>query len=153
MEKKKGQKQLHHWNTWVTKTVTTEDCTKLSELLSEGFKRRVYRNKYKVMPDKKEVGTNNDPKYIKKLLDSSHQGVKRLLIFAYDNTDNDIVTVNSHQKYLLPKVKIENRNIEIDGINFNDQPNNDLIRQYEEVRKVPTGQGDDCTTGCLLDFG
>ena len=105
------------------------------------------------MPDKKEVGTINDPKYIKKLLDSSYQGVKRLLIFAYDNTDNDIVTVNSHQKYLLPKVKIANRNIEIDGINFNDQPNNDLIRQYEEVRKVPTGQGDDCTTGCLLDFG
>ena len=105
------------------------------------------------MPDKKEVGTNNDPKYIKKLLDSSYQGVKRLLIFAYDNTDNDIVTVNSHQKYLLPKVKTENRNIEIDEINFNDQPNNDLIRQYEEVRKVPTGQGDDCTTGCLLDFG
>ena len=33
-----------------------------------------------------------------------------------------------------------------------DQPINDLIRQYDEVRKVSTGQGDDYTTGCLLDF-
>ena len=35
---------------------------------------------------------------------------------------------------------------------FYDQPINDLIRQYNEVRKVLTGQGDDYTTGCLLNF-
>ena len=29
---------------------------------------------------------------------------------------------------------------------------NDLIKQYDGVRKVSTGQGDDYTTGCLLDF-
>ena len=28
---------------------------------------------------------------------------------------------------------------------------NDLIKQYDEVRKVSTGNGDDYTTGCLLD--
>ena len=39
----------------------------------------------------------------------------------------------------------------IDGWNFYDQPINDLIKQYDEVRKVLTGQGDDYTTGCLLD--
>ena len=27
-----------------------------------------------------------------------------------------------------------------------------MIKQYDEVRKVSTGQGDDYTTGCLLDF-
>ena len=32
-----------------------------------------------------------------------------------------------------------------------DQPINDSIKQYE-IRKVSTGQGDDYTTGCLLDF-
>ena len=31
---------------------------------------------------------NNDPS---KFFDSSYQGVKRLFIFAYDNTDNDRV--------------------------------------------------------------
>ena len=48
--------------------------------------------------------------------------------------------------------KIENCNIEIDGRNFYDQPINDLIKQYDEIRKISTGQGDDYTTGCLLDF-
>ena len=40
----------------------------------------------------------------------------------------------------------------IDGRNFHDQPINDLIKQYDEVRKVPTRQGDDYTIGCLLDY-
>ena len=42
--------------------------------------------------------------------------------------------------------------IEIDGRNSYDQPINYLIKQYDEVRKVSTGQGGDYTTGCLLDF-
>ena len=56
------------------------------------------------------------------------------------------------KKNLLPRVKTENCNSEIDGKNFYDQPINDSIKQYDEVRKVSTGQGDDYTTGCLLDF-
>ena len=40
----------------------------------------------------------------------------------------------------------------VDGRNFYDQPINDLIKQYDEVRKVSTGQGDDYTTGCSLDY-
>ena len=31
-------------------------------------------------------------------------------------------------------------------------PINVLIKQYDEVRNVSTGQGDDSTTGCLLDY-
>ena len=53
---------------------------------------------------------------------------------------------------ISPRVKIENYNIEIDGRNFYDQPINESIKQYDEVRKASTGQGDDYTTGCLLDF-
>ena len=59
---------------------------------------------------------------------------------------------NSHKRYFLPRIEIKNYNIEIDGRNFYDQPINDLIKQRDEVRKVLTGQGDDYTTGCLLDF-
>ena len=40
----------------------------------------------------------------------------------------------------------------INGRNFYDQPINGLIKQYDEVRKVSTGYGDDYTTGCLLDY-
>ena len=40
----------------------------------------------------------------------------------------------------------------IDGKNVFDQPvKNDKIT-YEKIRKVATGQGDDYTTGCLLDY-
>ena len=105
-----------------------------------------------MIPDKTKVGTNDNPKYIRVLLDSSYQGVKRLFIFAYDNTNNNRVPVDSHQKYLLSRVEIENYNIEIDGRNFYDQPINNSIKQYNEIRKISTGKGDDYTTGCLLDF-
>ena len=88
--------------------------------------------------------------YIRELLHSSYQGVKRLFSLAYENANG--VTPNSHKRCFLPRIKIRNYNIEIDGRNFYDQPINDLIKQFDEVRKVSTGQGDDCTTGCLLDF-
>ena len=76
-----------------------------------------------------------------------------MFVLAYDNAaGNDQVSIDSFKKYFLPRVKIENYNIEIDGRNFYDQPINDSIKQYDEVRKISTGQGDDYTTGCLLDF-
>ena len=88
-------------------TLKTEDNTKLSKLLSEGFKRPVYWNKYKVIDNKVvEIAANNGEKYIWELLDSSYQGVKRLLVLVYDNTaGNDQVSVDSFKKYFLPRVK------------------------------------------------
>ena len=76
-----------------------------------------------------------------------------MFVFAHDNAaGNNQVSVDSFKKYFLLRVKIENYNIKIDGRNFYDQPMKDLIKQYDEVRKVSTGQGDDYTTDCLLDF-
>ena len=96
---------------------------------------------------------NNEEKYIRELLDSSWQGVKRLFVLAYNNKEgNNQVSIDSYKKYFLPRIKIENYNIEIDGRNFYDQPINDSIKQYNEIRKISTGQADDYTTGCLLDF-
>ena len=40
----------------------------------------------------------------------------------------------------------------IDGRNFYDKPINDLKKQYDEVRNLSTGQGDEYTTGYLLDY-
>ena len=40
----------------------------------------------------------------------------------------------------------------IDGKNCFDQPINSMIKTYENIRKVATGQGDDYTSGCLLDY-
>ena len=92
----------------------------------------------------------NDVTYIRELLDSSCQGVKRLFVLAYDNTaGNDQVSVDSYKKYFLPRVKIDNYNIEIDGRNFYDHPINNSIKQYDKVRKISARQGDDYTIGCL----
>ena len=52
----------------------------------------------------------------------------------------------------LPRGEIKNYNVLIDGRNVYDQPINELIKQYDEVRKVSTGQGDDYTTGYLLGY-
>ena len=135
-------------------TLSVEHNLKLSKLLSEGFKRPIYWNEYKVTPNKiTEITANNDIKYIRELLGSSCQGVNRLFVLVYDNTaGNNQVSVDSYKKYFLPRIKINTYNIEIDGRNFYDQPINDSIKQYDEVRKISTGKGDDYTTGCLLDF-
>ena len=39
----------------------------------------------------------------------------------------------------------------IDGRNFFEQPINSLNKTYENIRTIATGQGDDYTTGRLLD--
>ena len=76
-----------------------------------------------------------------------------MFVLAYDNTaGNNQVSIDSFKKYFLPKLKIENYNIEIDGRNFYDQSINDLIKQYDGIRKILTGQGDDYASGCFLDF-
>ena len=133
---------------------SAEDNAKLSKLLTEGFKIPVYWNKYKVIDNiLVHIANNNEEKYIRELLDSSHEGVKGLFILAYDNAaNNNRVSIDSFKKYFLARVKIKNYSIDIDERNFYDQPINDSIKQYDEIRKISTGQGDDYTTGCLLDF-
>ena len=40
----------------------------------------------------------------------------------------------------------------IDGKNVFDQPITNDVKTYENIRKIATGQGDDYTTDCLLDY-
>ena len=104
------------------------------------YKRPIYWNEYKVIPNKTvELANANYVTYIREVLDSSCQGVKRLFVLSYNNTaGNDQVSVDSWKKCFLPRVKVDNYNIEIDGRNFYDQPINNSIKQYNEVRKIFT---------------
>ena len=88
------------------------------------------------------------------LVDASFQGVNRLFVLAFDNTENDNKKVerDSHRKYFLSRVDITNYNVLIDGRSFYDEPINDQIKKYDEIRKIATGKGDNYTTGCLLDY-
>ena len=52
----------------------------------------------------------------------------------------------------LRTVDIAKYKVLINGRNLYDQSINDLIKQYDEIRKIATGQGDDYATGCLLDY-
>ena len=96
-------------------------------------------------------------------LDASFQGVNRLFVLAFNNTftlgnsnaendDASRVKRKRHRKYFLPRVNIINYNVLIDGRSFYDQPINNKIKKWDEIRKIATGQGDDYTTGCLLDY-
>ena len=114
-------------------TLSTEDNAKLSKLLTEGFKRSVYWNEYKVIPEKRYNAYDN----IRILIDPSWQGINRLFVLAYLNDNTS--TAKSYRKYFLPRIKIENYNIEIDGKNFFDQLIIDSIKQYDEIKKISTG--------------
>ena len=122
-------------------TLKIDDNVKLSKLLSKGFG----MNEYKVIFNKKYKQN------IRERLDASIQVVHTLFVFPYMRGAN-LTTENSYDKYFLPRLKIENYNIEIDGRNFYDQSTNDSIKQYDEIRKISTGQSDDYITGCLWDF-
>ena len=132
-------------------TLSTKDNVNLTKQLNEGFKRSVYWNEYKSKIETKEADTNNLKRFP---LDATFQGVNRLFVLAFDNTNNGANKVqrDSHRKYSLPRVNITNYNVLIDGRNFYDQPINDQIKKYDEIRKIATGKGDDYTTGCLFDY-
>ena len=73
-------------------------------------------------------------------------------VIAYQRGVANYVNEEAFNKYFLPKVTTEKYNVEIDGRNFYDKAIIDSIKQYDEVRKISAGQGDDYTTGCLLDI-
>ena len=106
-----------------------EENTKLSKSLSEGFKRSIYWNEYKVVPNINYA----ENEYMREQLDASIQGVNRLFVFPYMRGDN-FATEDSYNKYFSPRLQIDNYNIEIDGRNFYDLAINDSIKQYDEIR-------------------
>ena len=72
-----------------------------------------------------------------------------MFVLPFENTDNGAKKVerNNHKKYFLRTV-----NVLIDGRNFHEQPINNQIKKYDEIRKIATGQRDYYATGCLLDY-
>ena len=84
-------------------------------------------------------------------LGPSSQGVNRLFVIAY-NRANDQPTRNGQRKYHLPRISLNKYNVIIDGKNFYDNPFENDIEKYRELKKVMIGKVEDYTTGSLLDF-
>ena len=115
-------------------TLSTKDTTHLTNLLSEGFKRSVFWNKYKIERHTVAANANN---HWCALLDASFQGGNRLFVLAFNALAGDAGLVNreGYRKYYLPRVDIKKYNVLIDGRNFYDQAINSQIKKYDEVRK------------------
>ena len=129
-------------------TLSKEDNKDFIEQQNKGFQRSIYWNEYKT----KEINENADANVFKYInLDPSFQGVNRLFVMAY-NRENGQSTRNGQQKYYLPRIDLEKYNVIIDGRNFYDNPIENDIEKYRELKKVMIGKGEDYTTGSLLDF-
>ena len=120
-------------------TLSTQENTKFLQQLKSGFKRVTNWNKYLSKPELIRRNPN-----LNHLVEPSFQGVNRLFVLAFENDDDR----TDHEKSYLPTVEIKDYNIN----QSTDQPIKNKKRTYENIRKIATGQGDDYTTGCLLDY-
>ena len=124
-------------------TLSTQENNKFLQQLKSGFKRVINWNKYLSKPELLAQNPN-----LNHLVEPSFQGVNRLFVLAFENYD----VRTSYDEYYLPPVEIKDYNIMINGENVFDQPIKNNKVTYENIRKIATGQGDDYTTGCLLDY-
>ena len=49
-------------------------------------------------------------------------------------------------------MEIKDFNVMIDARTILNQPIKNDLKTYDHIRKIATGEGDDCRTGCLLDY-
>ena len=124
-------------------TLSTQDNEKSLSQLKSGFKRTINWNKYRSKPELLAQNPN-----LNHLVEPSFQGVNRLFVLAFENDAER----TSNKIYYLPNVEIKDYNVMIDGKNFFDQSVQNNKITYENIRKIATCQGDDYTSGCLLDY-
>ena len=124
-------------------TLSIQDNAKLLQQLKSGFKRTINWNKYEL---KLTVQVQNQ--YLDSVINPSFQGVNRLFVLSFQNNGSR----TSYTIYNLPLVEVNCYNVVIDGRNFFEQPVKNNFITYDNIWKIATGQGDDYTTGCLLDY-
>ena len=96
-------------------TLNTENNNKLAKLLRDSFERSVIWNEYKskieTITTVANEGGNTNTKII--VLDTSFQGVHRLLVLGFDNDSvkRNTADIQSHRRYYLPKVEIKDYNV------------------------------------------
>ena len=89
---------------------------------------------------------NNNLNY---LIDPTFTNVNRLFVLSFprnNNTDSRY----SFSNYYVPKVRVNDFNVLIDGKSFFDLPVKNEEEAYEKI--IEMSRNNDCTTGNLLDF-
>ena len=123
-------------------TLSKEDNKDFIEQQNKSFQRNICWNEYKTK-EQTENADGNVFKYIN--LDPSFQDVNRLFVMAY-NRENGQPTRDGRRKYYLPRIDLKKYNVITDGRNFYDNPIENDIEIYRELKKIMIGKGDDCTT-------
>ena len=125
-------------------TLSKENDIKLLEQLKTGFKRTIkwskYRSQMSIQPQ------NNNLNY---LIDPTFTNVNRLFVLSFprnNNTDSRY----SFSNYNVPKVKINDFNVLIDGKSFFDLPVKNDEEAHEKI--INLSNNSDYTTGNLLDY-
>ena len=95
-----------------------------------------------------KVSIERTNEYLDYLIGPSFEGVNRLFVLSFENNAHR----TRHREYFLPKVEIKDYKVMIDRQNFFDQPVKYDLRSYDNIQKISTGQGDDYTADCLLDY-
>ena len=124
-------------------TLSIQDNVKLLKQLESDFKRTIDWNNYQ-----SKITEQTRNRYLDFLTDPSLQAVNTLFVSSFENR----TVRESHKRYFLLTVEVKLYNVMIDGKNFVDQPVKNKLKTYDNIRKTATGQDDDYTTGCLLDY-
>ena len=82
------------------------------------------------------------------MFDPSFKRVNKLFILSFESKDDRKVNTKNY----LSVVDIKNHNVMINGKFFDQSVKTNLGTYDRQIRKIGTGQGDDCITSSLLDF-
>ena len=80
------------------------------------------------------------------MIDPTFNKVNRLFVLSFENEEDR----TSFSKYYVPKVKIKDFNVLIDGKSFLDVPEKNKEETFEKIMSI--GQNYDYTTGDSLDY-
>ena len=117
-------------------TLLTQDNVILLKQLESGFKRSINWNKYQ-----SKITDLAQNKYLDFLIDPDFQGLNMFFYYHLKVRMFEKVTSNIFDIFVM-----------IDERNFFDQSVKNNLRTNDSIRTIATGQGDDYTTGCLLDY-
>ena len=125
-------------------TLAKENDIKLLEKLKSGFKKTIKWNKYR-----SQMTIQNNNNNLNYLIDPTFTNVNRLFVLSFprnNNTDSRY----SFSNYYVPKVRVNDFNVLIDGKSFFDLPVKNEEEAYEKIIEMSNNNG--YTTGNLLDF-
>ena len=102
---------------------------KFLENRKQGFKRKIYWNKYR-----SEITTQTKNNNLDYLINPTFTNINRLLVLSFKNVDDD-PTISYFDEHYMLLVEIKYFNVLIDNKSFFDQPVNSSKKRMKNVSK------------------